>query len=134
MPYAREAPTSVRMVAGGVPGFRTITQLQAPDPALALATGLALCSRLGAALLNVAASTLRPRETRLARSILADLWVCNPIVMPSYWIAAPLDRNLRVAHCQLRRPVVLLVPVGSELGLLIGRKVTRTESPPSDAA
>ena len=47
-------------------GFTTITHLLAPNPTLPLVTRLALCSRPGAALLNVVASILKSRETRLA--------------------------------------------------------------------
>ena len=59
-------------------GFTTITHLLAPNPTFPLVTRLALCSRPGAALLNVVASTLKSRETRLALSILADLRVKDP--------------------------------------------------------
>jgi hypothetical protein len=62
-------------------GFTTITQLLASNPTLPLVTRLALCSRPGAALLNVVASTLKSRETRLALSILADLRVKDPKIV-----------------------------------------------------
>lgn len=75
--------------------------LQTSNPTLLLVTEPALCSRPGAALLNVGASRLKSRETPLSVSILASQRIDRDLIL-SYWdemlAISPDEMQARIDH------------------------------------